>query len=84
MQVIPEVRHKVTLGSCNSMQNKGKQRLNIDRLDKLETTVPEPERQIPLPISGFLSPSLNVILLAGRNGAPAVQIVHVTLADALL
>lgn len=84
MQIIPGVRHKVTLGSCTSTQNKGKHPLNIDRLDKLETTVPEPERQIPLPIGGFLSPRFNVIPLAERNRAPSVHVVHVTLAAALL
>lgn len=84
MQIIPHVRHKVTSGRCTSMQNKGKCLRNIDRLEKLETTVPEPERQIPLPTGGFLSPRLSVILLAGRSGAPSVHIVHVTLSAALL
>ena len=84
MQIIADVRHKVTLGSCASMQNKGKHPHNTDRLDKLETTGPEPERQIPLPIVGFLPPRLNVIPFAGRNGAPLVHIVRVTLAAVLL
>lgn len=67
MQLIPGVSCKVTLGSCASMQNKEKHPHNTDRLDKLETTVPEPERQIPLPIVVFLSPRLNVIPFVGRN-----------------
>lgn len=84
MQIIPGVRCKVTFGSCASMQNKEKHSHNTDRLDKLETTVPEPERQIPLPIVGFLSPRLNVVPFVGRNGAPSVHSVHITLAAALL
>lgn len=84
-QIIPGVKHEITLGSCTSMQNRGKHPCNIDRLDKLETAAPEPERQIPLPTGGFLSPRLTVIPLAGRNGAPSVHIiVRVTLTAALL
>lgn len=83
MQIIPGVRCKVTLCGCTSMQKKGKHPLNIDRQDKLEIAVPDPG-QIPLPIGALLSPRPNVIVLAGRNGAPSVLIVQVILADALL
>lgn len=42
MQIIPGGRCRVNLGSCAN--NKGKSSHNTDRLDKLETTVPERER----------------------------------------
>lgn len=67
VQMIPGNWRKVTLGNCASMENKGKHYFNTDRQDELETIIPEPETQIPLPIVGFLLARLNEIPFAGRN-----------------